>query len=78
MLPKAPKLTVLADKEFTGKTLRAEITAGRRTQFKWSVADLKTRPETRRFRWQFAEGATAIDGGRKPAGWSAGDERDPV
>jgi signal transduction histidine kinase/DNA-binding response OmpR family regulator len=69
MLPKPPKLTVLADKEFTEKDGVAEITTGRRTQFKWSVADLKTRPETRRFRWQFADAGTEIDGGRKAAGW---------
>jgi streptogramin lyase len=70
MFPKSPKVTILADKEFTDKDGVAEITAGRRTQFKWSVADLKTRPGTRRFRWQFADGISAIDWGRKSPGWS--------
>ena len=50
----------------------AEITAGRRTQFKWSVTDLRTRAATRRFRWQFADAGTSIDGGRRARGWSAG------
>jgi PAS domain S-box-containing protein len=67
--PRAPLLTILADKVFTEKDGRAEITAGRRTQFKLSVVDLKTRPETRRFRWQFADGERTIDGARDAPGW---------
>jgi signal transduction histidine kinase/CheY-like chemotaxis protein len=62
-------VTVVADKVFTDKDGWAEITAGRRTQIKLSVVDLKTRGETRRFRWLFAEGLKAVDGGRNAAGW---------
>jgi signal transduction histidine kinase/ligand-binding sensor domain-containing protein/DNA-binding NarL/FixJ family response regulator len=68
--PRSPLVTVLADKEFTEKDGLAEITSGGRTQIKLGVVDLKTRPETRRFRWQFAESTASIDGGRKASGWS--------
>jgi signal transduction histidine kinase len=68
-LPRAPRLIILAEKEFTDKDGLAEITAGRRTQFKLTVVDLKTRAETRRFRWQFADGERNIDGARSAPGW---------
>jgi signal transduction histidine kinase len=70
--PRPPHLTILADTEFTEKDAPVEITAGRRTQFKLSVVDLKTRPETRRFRWQFTDGERSIDGGREAPGWLPG------
>jgi signal transduction histidine kinase/ligand-binding sensor domain-containing protein/DNA-binding response OmpR family regulator len=72
MLPKAPRLTILADKEYTEHDGVARITAGRKALFRLSVVDLKTRAETRRFRWQFADGAKTIDGGRHAPGWLAG------
>src|SRR5439155_25747481 len=58
--PRSPILTVLADKEYTQQDATADITAGRRTLFKWNVVDLKTRGETRRFRWQLASGKLSI------------------
>ncbi len=70
--PRPPRVTVVADKEFTDKDGVAEITAGRRTQFKLRVVDLKTRGATRRFRWQFADGEKNIDGARNALGWLPG------
>ena len=67
--PRSPKITVAADKEYTEKDGIAEITAGRRTQIKLSVVDLKTRGETRRYRRQFAYGKAAIDSARNAPGW---------
>jgi signal transduction histidine kinase/CheY-like chemotaxis protein/ligand-binding sensor domain-containing protein/protocatechuate 3,4-dioxygenase beta subunit len=67
--PRSPRLTILADKEYTEQDGVGQITAGRKAEIKLSVVDLKTRGETRRFRWQFAEGKPAIDGGRHARGW---------
>ncbi|MBI2924385.1 MAG: response regulator [Verrucomicrobia bacterium] len=67
--PRPPRVTVVADKEYTDKDGLAEITAGRRSQFKLGVVDLKTRGETRRFRRQIAEAGRPIDGGRQAPGW---------
>jgi len=67
--PRAPWIRVLADNEYTEKDRQAEITAGRKVVFKLGVADLKTRGETRRFRWQFASGSGPIDGSRHAPGW---------
>jgi len=67
--PRPPRVIVVAEKEYTDQEGLAEITAGRRTQFKLSVVDLKTRGELRRFRWQFVSGARPIDGGRHASGW---------
>jgi signal transduction histidine kinase/ligand-binding sensor domain-containing protein/CheY-like chemotaxis protein len=72
MLPRSPGLTILADREYTEHDTVARITAGRKALFRLSVVDLKTRPETRRFRCQFAEGARQIDGGRHAVGWLTG------
>ncbi len=71
-LPRPPRLTILADKEYSEHDGVARITAGRKAIFRLSVVDLKTRAETRRFRWQFAAGASPIDGGRHAPGWLAG------
>jgi ligand-binding sensor domain-containing protein/signal transduction histidine kinase len=67
--PRSPSVTVLGDKESTQRDATAEITAGRRTLFKWNVVDLKTRGDTRRFRWQVAEGKPSIDAARHARGW---------
>jgi signal transduction histidine kinase/DNA-binding response OmpR family regulator/ligand-binding sensor domain-containing protein/protocatechuate 3,4-dioxygenase beta subunit len=67
--PKSPLVTVLADKEYTDKDGAAEITAGRKAVFKLNVVDLKTRGETRRFRWQFTPGNAPVDGSRHAQGW---------
>src|SRR5262249_17975421 len=67
--PRSPIVSIIADKEFTEKEGVAEITSGRRTQIKWTVVDLKTRAETRRFRWQIAEARRIIGGSRQALGW---------
>jgi signal transduction histidine kinase/ligand-binding sensor domain-containing protein/DNA-binding response OmpR family regulator len=70
--PRSPFLTILADKEYTQKDGTAELTAGRKAVLKLGVVDLKTRGETRRFRWQIADGKTSIDGSRHAPGWLPG------
>jgi len=68
-MPRSPRITVLADKEFDESRGQAEITTSRRALFRWNVVDLKTRAETRRYRWQVAEAGSQIDGSRNAVGW---------
>jgi signal transduction histidine kinase/ligand-binding sensor domain-containing protein len=70
--PNAPRVTILADKEFSELDGEVELNVNRRAQFRLSVVDLNTRGETRRFRHSFAAGARAIDGGRRAPGWLPG------
>jgi signal transduction histidine kinase/ligand-binding sensor domain-containing protein len=67
--PNAPRITLLADREFTDADRTVELKAGRRATFTLGVNDLKTRGELRRYRWQFAEGDRAMDAGREATGW---------
>jgi signal transduction histidine kinase/ligand-binding sensor domain-containing protein/DNA-binding response OmpR family regulator/protocatechuate 3,4-dioxygenase beta subunit len=67
--PRAPTLTVLADKVYTEMDGLARLTADRKALIKVSVVDLKTRGETRRFRWRLAPGTAPIDEGRHSRGW---------
>ncbi|PYI83870.1 MAG: hypothetical protein DME26_14310, partial [Verrucomicrobia bacterium] len=67
--PRSPQITVVAEKEFDEHESVAELTAGRRAVLKLSVVDLKTRAESRRFRWQFASDKSSIDASRHARGW---------
>lgn len=67
--PRAPHISLLAERLYTDQDGTANITAGRRTQIRLSVVDLATRGETRRFRVRFADGQPAIDGTRDAPGW---------
>jgi signal transduction histidine kinase/DNA-binding response OmpR family regulator/streptogramin lyase len=67
--PRPPHLDILGDREYTEREGVAEITAGRKALFRLSVVDLRTRPETRRFRWQLAPRGSTLDGTRHGSGW---------
>jgi PAS domain S-box-containing protein len=70
--PRPPRITVLGDRDFDKERAHAELTQGRSALFRWDVVDLKTRAETRRFRWQFAEGSKQVDDSRDAHGWRLG------
>src|SRR5262249_29506339 len=67
--PRSPLVAVLADNEYTERDKQAELTAGRKAGFKLGGGGLKTRGGTRRFRWQVAARAGALDGARHAPGW---------
>lgn len=69
--PKPPRLLVQADQEHSNMAsgAAAELTLGRRIIFKFNAIDLKTRPETRRYRWQMASGNLTIDSTPRGPGW---------
>jgi hypothetical protein len=73
--PRPPRITVLTDEESDGQAGPAQLTAGRRALFRWKVVDLKTRGETRRYRWQVAHAGAPIDGSRDAAGWQTSTRR---
>ncbi|HAV64783.1 MAG TPA: hypothetical protein DCY13_20745, partial [Verrucomicrobiales bacterium] len=67
--PSPPHLLIQADEEVTDLQGPAPLTAGRRAVFKFGAVDLKTRAETRRYRYQIVAGTPEIDGARRAVGW---------
>jgi signal transduction histidine kinase/ligand-binding sensor domain-containing protein/CheY-like chemotaxis protein len=67
--PNPPGLVVQADKETTDLEGPAQLTTGRRAVFKFNAVDLKTRAETRRYRYQITEGTPEIDASKSADGW---------
>jgi signal transduction histidine kinase/ligand-binding sensor domain-containing protein/CheY-like chemotaxis protein len=49
--PLAPRVTLLTDREYSAGTALPAFTAGQRITFRFAVADLRTRPEARLFRY---------------------------
>jgi len=72
----APRVTVLLDQPYEPGVALPAIQRGRRVDLKIDVADHKTRPELRRFRWQVVPGRPAAEELQAPR--SSGRESAPV
>ncbi len=66
-----PRITVRLDRDYRNDEAIPSILRGRRVGFRIAVADVKTRLESRRFRWTTAPGIKAPSDFPKDAHWQA-------
>jgi signal transduction histidine kinase len=75
--PVVPDLTMLTERGQIRFGPHAEVRLGARVRFRWSVTDLATRPQVRRFRYQLASGeisSTTLN----PEGWVSAGSSDQL
>jgi len=69
LTPRAPRIIVQTDRDYTDLTALPPITTGERVTFKFRVVDFRTVPEKRQYRWQLVKGrrtATELEDGWNP------------
>jgi ligand-binding sensor domain-containing protein len=69
--PRAPTVSIQADREYSDLTALPEIRTGTRLTFQLNVVDLRTRRENRQYRWQIANGHVGADRFVTNRNWSA-------
>lgn len=55
--PNSPRLEIAAELDYGDRPNLPPIEIGQRVRFKFDTPDIRTRPETRRYRWMLAPGA---------------------
>lgn len=67
--PPAPKLSLVADREYTDLTSLPPFPEGRLITVKFNVVDLKTLPESRQYRWEVIAGGRSEQQLKTQGGW---------
>ena len=68
--PPRPTLTVQSDRKPDPEADATAITTGHRASIQWQLAEFRTRPEDRLFRWQLIPEAMGREIAPNPANWS--------
>ena len=70
-VPPKPVIAVQTDREYTDLIALPSISTHQRVTFKWNVVDLRTRPESRLYRWQVLNGVIGNEELNSPRSWRA-------
>ncbi|HRI12052.1 MAG TPA: two-component regulator propeller domain-containing protein [Verrucomicrobiota bacterium] len=72
-VPPTPEITIQSDRGRESSGQAVALTTGHRATFQWRLAEFRTRPEDRLFRWQLISGPSPQDGQTLPDNWTVAE-----